>query len=76
MAIDGVREGDEVHLKRVRSGEPDLEAGFPAHEGMEEAVDTAGKFSLGNILNTFKGKSTKSNNSNKAMSDSSSKTLS
>jgi len=40
MAVDGVVEGDEVHVKRIRSGEPDLEAQMPAGAGIE-AVKSA-----------------------------------
>jgi hypothetical protein len=28
MAVGGVRAGDEVHVQRVRDGEPDLEAAW------------------------------------------------
>jgi len=34
MAVDGVMAGDEVHVHRVRSGEPDLEAQLPATGGI------------------------------------------
>eukprot|EP00388_Colpodella_angusta_P047077 GDKK01071599.1.p1 GENE.GDKK01071599.1~~GDKK01071599.1.p1 ORF type:complete len:170 (+),score=15.90 GDKK01071599.1:70-510(+) len=33
MAFEGVREGDEVVVKRKRSGEPDLEAQWTKEEG-------------------------------------------
>jgi aquaporin related protein len=35
MAVDGIVEGDEVHVKRIRSGEPDLEAQMPATGGID-----------------------------------------
>jgi hypothetical protein len=35
MAVDGVREGDEIRVQRVRpEGEPDLEANWPATQGI------------------------------------------
>ncbi|TVY83317.1 Aquaporin-1 [Lachnellula suecica] len=35
MAVDGVVEGDEVRVTRVRDGEPDLEAQLPASGGID-----------------------------------------
>lgn len=38
MALDGVREGDETHVQRIRpDGEPDLEANWPATSGVNGA---------------------------------------
>ena len=33
MAVGGVRDGDEVHVQRVRNGEPDLEAAWQPPKG-------------------------------------------
>jgi aquaporin related protein len=37
MTVDAVREGDEVHVQRVRDGECDLEAAWPATQGVNAA---------------------------------------
>ena len=37
MAVEGVRDGDELHVQRVRKGEADLEANWPATQGVEAA---------------------------------------
>lgn len=37
MAVDGVRDGDEIRVQRVRDGEPDLEANWPATQGVDAA---------------------------------------
>ncbi|KAG0645401.1 Aquaporin-1 [Hyphodiscus hymeniophilus] len=37
MAVAGVRDGDEIRVKRIRKGEPDLEANWPATQGVDAA---------------------------------------
>lgn len=41
MAVEGVRAGDEVHVHRVRRGEEDLEAQWPATRGVEAPAAVA-----------------------------------
>jgi aquaporin related protein len=37
MAVEGVRDGDEVHVQRIRDGGQDLEANWPATQGVDAA---------------------------------------